>query len=318
MHHGHPSGRGQGSLHVRHWHFAAVALALLVACSPESKIAANYDEVVARVNGQEITVNHLNDRLAQLGLPAGGDAALRGRVLDVLIDERLLVQKALSEGLDRERMTQGAIERARLRLLAQAAIDASAGGPRISDKEARAFYHSNPDLFGKRRVYTFGRFLLEAGKLEGTVRAALESARDGAEVAGILARSRIPYTRGTEIRTAESLPELVLAQAAKMESGDILLYREGGRTVLLQLAGSIAEPIALDSAIPSIRDYLAESRRQAKAERLVKDLRRKAKIEYVTQTAGVARPTALADGKPLLDEPPMEKPLQTHQITVVR
>lgn len=313
------SGSGQDSPYSRSLGVALIAGFLLAGCGAKTETAANFEEIVARVNGQEITVRQLNDRLAQLGVPAGGDAAaLRVQLLDGLIDEHLLVQKAVSEGLDRERVTQMAIERARLRLLAQAAIEDAAGESRVTDKEVRAFYEANPDLFGKRRVYTFRRFMLDAAKLDAATRARLDSARDAAAVSGILGEAKIPHTQLTEVRTAESLQESMLAQAARMDSGDILLYREGRRTVLLQLTGSIGEPIPLDSAAPSIRDYLSDSRRQVRAERLVKDLRRKAKIEYVTQTAGVAHPTALADGKPVLGEPPAQKPLQSHQITVVR
>lgn len=319
MGYGRSSGASQGCRFLRSLAIGGAVAFALSSCGAETKPAAQYDEIVARVNGQEITVHQLNDRLTQLGLAGKGDAAtVRSQLLDALIDERLLVQKAIAEGLDRQRMTQGAIERARLRLLAQAAIEDSSGASAISDREARAFYLEHPDLFGKRRVYTFRRYLLENGKLRGAARAQLESAKSAAEVAAVLKAAGIAYSQLTEVRTAESLPEAILVRAARMESGDILLYNEASRTVLMQLAASIAEPIQLEAALPSIKDYLVDARRQQRAERLVKDLRRKAKIEYVTRTAGMTTPTALADGNPVLGEPPAQKPLQSHQTTVVR
>jgi hypothetical protein len=150
------------------------------------------------------------------------------------------------------------------------------------------------------------------------VKAKLDAARTGAHVAAVLNAAGVPFSHATELRTAESLPAPILAQAARMAPGDILLFAEGARTVLMQLAGSTPEPVSLEAAIPPIRDYLADARRQRNAERLVKELRRKAKIEYVMQTAKAAKPTALADGKPVLDEPTSKKPLQSQQITVVR
>lgn len=291
---------------------------MLAACGSETKPAARYDEVVARVNGEEITVRQLNERLAQIGLPGEGDpGAARKQLLDNLIDEQLLVQKAIAGGLDRSLAIRNAIERARKQVLAQAAIDDS-GDPDVSEKEARAFYIANPDLFEKRKVYTFRRFLLESGKLHEAVKARLGSAKSGADVAAALKASGITYTQVTELRTAESLPAPILVRAARMAPGDILHFAEESRTVLLQLAGSVAEPVSLEAAIPSILEYLGAARRQQKADRLVKDLRRKAKVEYVTQTARSSMPTALADGKPALGEPPLKKPLQSQQITVVR
>jgi hypothetical protein len=103
-----------------------------------------------------------------------------------------------------------------------------------------------------------------------------------------------------------------------MVPGDILLVPEGSRTILMQLAGSVPEPVSLEAAMPSIRGYLADARRRQKAGRLVKDLRRKAKIEYVIQTAKAPQPTAVADSKPVLGEPPSKKSLQSQQITVMR
>jgi peptidyl-prolyl cis-trans isomerase C len=279
---------------------------------------ATYDEVVARVNGEEITVHQLNERAAQIGLAAEGDpGAVRRQLLDSLIDERLLVQKAIARGLDKDPATRNAIERARMQLLAEAAIGSS-GYPDVNEKEARAFYLANPDLFGARKIYTFRRFLLDSGKLDGPVKAKLDQARTGAEVAGTLKAAGLSYTQMTELRTAESLQASILAQAARMKSGDILLFSEGSRTTLLQLVGSVAEPVSLETAIPSILEYLAHARHQQKADQLVKDLRRKAKVEYVTQTAKSSIPTALADGKPVRGEPPLKKPLQSQPITVMR
>lgn len=313
------SGAGRARRLLRFLTFGMVVASGLVACGSETKPVAGYDEVVARVNGEEITVHQLNERLARIGPLADGDqGAARKRLLDMMIDERLLMQKAIARGLDKEQATRSAIEFARRQLLAQAAVEETSGDPEVSEKEATAFYHANPDLFGKRKVYTFRRFLLPNGNLDGAAKARLQSAKTAAHVEAILRNSGIAYSLVTELQTAESLAAPTLARAARMAPGDILLFAEGSRTILLQFAGSIAEPISLDVAMPSIQEYLANARRQKNAERLVKDLRRKAKIEYVMQTVQATKPTALADGKQLLGEPPLKKPLQSQQMTVVR
>lgn len=291
---------------------------MLAACGSETKTAVPYDEVVARVNGEEITVHQLNERLAQIGAPPESDpGAARKWLLDLLIDEQLLMQKAIARGLDKDPATRSAIDHARMQLLARAAIEDISGDPDVSDREARAFYLANPDLFRKRKVYRFCRFLLESTRLNATVKAKLDSAKTGADVVAALDAAGIAHSRVSEFRTAESLPVEILGQAARMVPGDILLVAEGSRTVLMQLAGSVAEPVSLEAAMPSIREYLADARRRQKAEGLVKDLRRKAKIEYVMQTAGLPKETALAEGRPALDESPLKKPLQARQMTTV-
>lgn len=316
----HTSGGGRGGQFWNGLAAGAITCLLLTACGSETKPASEYgQEVVARVNGEEITVHQLDERLAQIDLPAEGDrGAARKQLLDVLINEQLLVQKAISRGLDKDLATRKAVENARRQLLAHAAIDDTSGDPDVSEKETRAFYLANPHLFGNRKVYTFRRFLLDDPKLDATVKAKLDSAKTDARVVAILKSSGIPFSRLTEVRTAESLPAAILAQAARIAPGDILLFAEGSRKVLMQLAGSAAEPVSLEAAAPSIQEYLADARRRQRAERLVNDLRRKAKIEYVMRTAKSPNPTALAEGKPVLGEPPLKKPLQSQQMTLVR
>jgi EpsD family peptidyl-prolyl cis-trans isomerase len=316
---GHASGASQVCKYSGSLTIGLILVSVLAACDSETKLGAQYDEVVARVNGEEITVHQLNERLAQLGLPTNDDPRdSRKRLLDLLIDERLLMQKAIARGLDKDLTTRNAIEHARTKLLAQAAIEETSGDQRVSQKETRAFYLANPDVFGNRKVYTFGRFLVDSGNLDRQVKAKLDSAKTSAEVAAMLKASGVKFSQATEVRTAESLPAPILAQAARMAAGDILVFAVGSETVLLQLAGRTDEPVSLEVALPSIQEYLADARRQRNAERLVKDLRRKARIEYLLQTAKSAKPTALAEVKPVLGEPPLKKPLQSEQITVVR
>lgn len=57
-------------------------------------------DIVAVVNGDEITRNELNAALPQA--PAGSDAMLvRNAALDRLVNERLMVQAARKDGLDK-------------------------------------------------------------------------------------------------------------------------------------------------------------------------------------------------------------------------
>jgi len=58
-------------------------------------------QVVAVVDGEEITIPELNAEARARGLVIGTDRALRDRVLQDLIDRKLLVQAALDRKLDR-------------------------------------------------------------------------------------------------------------------------------------------------------------------------------------------------------------------------
>lgn len=300
---------------------ALVAL-LLCACGRSGQSTTETGgDIVARVNGEVITVGQLNRKLEQAERPGeGGAPALRRQALDELIDERLLVQKAVAAGLDRQPDTRSAIESLRSQWLARAVVESqeAARGGDIQERDVRAFFEANPDLFSRRKVYTFHRFVVERGRLDRTTKVRLDSARTPASVAQALRAAGLAHSRRTETLTAEALSSAALARAARMVPGDLLLVREGSRTVLLQLVGAVVEPLALEAAAPSIERYLAGVRRQENAGRMLKDLRLAATIEYVTQTAADAKPTTLADGQPALNEPPSHKSLQPPQTIVVR
>jgi len=255
-------------------------LAFLSACGADSKHDSQR-HVIAKVNGDEITVSELNDQFARIESRSGLDTKVgKKRVLDALIDEKLLVQKAIDSGLDREPDTIAALDRARRQILAQAAIGPTAANDHVSFRETKAFYEGNPDLFERRKTYVFCRFDLAAGELQPSLKAELDKAGSSAEVSWILKRSNVRFSDQTEIRAAEMLPPDVLKQAAEMQRGDILIFKEGRQVVLMQLIRSIAEPIDLARATPAIRIYLADGRRKNAAENLLKNLRQGAKIEY--------------------------------------
>jgi EpsD family peptidyl-prolyl cis-trans isomerase len=297
----------------------SLAACLLAACGPDAATPPGQGDIVARVNGEVITVAQLNERVLHAGSARqGSPAAARRQALDDLVDERLLVQKAMAAGLDQQPEVRAAIERLRTQQLARAAVTARGAEAAIADREVRAFFEANPNLFADRKVYTFRHFTIEKGRIDSPTRARLDSARTPAAVAVALKSAGLAHVQFTQTITAEALPPSVLAQAARMATGDILMLQQGRRTVLLQLAGSVTEPLSLEAASPAIEDYLADARRRQKAEQVVKDLRRKAKIEYVTQTAASSRSTELAEGSLGVAEPPLQKPLQTRETTVVR
>ena len=313
------SAAGQGCSQLRLLLIVMGVASAVAGCGREPAAVVRFDDVVARVDGKEITVQQLKLRLQQTGLPSNGDEiAMRRQILDSLIDEHLLAGRALARGLDQDLEIRNSIEDARRQILAKAAVSALAEEDGVSEREVRAFYVANPALFANRKIYTFHRFVLGGGGMQSAARVKLDSARTDADVIAVLKAYRIPYSHHTELRPAESLPASILSRAARMARGDIILFTDGARTTLLQLIASSSEPVAMTAVLPSIRAYMADAKQQEKAEYLVKELRRKAKLEYVTQTASAPTPTTLADGKRAVGEPPSKKPLQSQQVTVVR
>ena len=85
---------------------AVLAATVLIGCGQKKDVAAGDaagSEVVAKVNGDDLTAGQLAIALQkQRGMrPDAGDAASR-QVLDQLIDEQIVAQKAIAAKLDKD------------------------------------------------------------------------------------------------------------------------------------------------------------------------------------------------------------------------
>jgi peptidyl-prolyl cis-trans isomerase C len=245
--------------------------------------------MLAVVNGDNITLRQFQDQYSAVRVRSQADAkSLDRKVLQSLVDEQLLAQKATADQLDKDPSVIRALERARRQILAHAAIEHAGGQIEISADEAGKFYAENPNLFENRKIFIFCQFVLDAVRLDEALKHSLEHAKTPAQVAASLAAAKIKFNYQNEVQTAEALPREILEQAARMKSGDILVRNIGNQTVLMQLVHEVLKPIDVAKAMPAIRIYLASDRRRDRTETLLKGLRRNATIKYAEGYSGFA------------------------------
>lgn len=233
------------------------------------------DRVVARVNGASITRSHVEDGLERAGHAAGANAR---SVLEALIDQRLLVQQALAEELDREPRVAQSIDAARSQILAQAWIAALAQTHKPNELAVHGFYADNPLLFSKRRLYRVVELHVSAP--DAAVAAALGNPRDPFEAAGWLAARNVRFELGTSERYPEDLPAGVLASLATLPLRGTVVARTADGISLLQLLERRDAPVSEPDARDRITRMLAVRSLGDVAAREVERLRRTASIEY--------------------------------------
>lgn len=245
----------------------ALLVVLAAACDGASASRAGRQQVLARVNGTEIS-----------SLDAAGAQAL-----DRIIDRELLVQKALAAGLDRDPQVTQAIDDARRQLLAQAYLErAAVGASRSSPEEVRRFYAENPALFGERRIYRLRELAVSApAELLDVLRAEAARARDLEELADWLRSRKARFTAVGLTQPAEQLPLSQLPQLARMKEGDIAVFATPLGASVIQLVQAEPAPLSEQQAAPVIEKFLAGRRRMELAAAEVRRLRDGARIEYV-------------------------------------
>ncbi|MGL4996832.1 MAG: EpsD family peptidyl-prolyl cis-trans isomerase, partial [Deefgea sp.] len=241
---------------------ALSAVFLLAACGDKEE-KKSPSQVLAKVNDAEITVHQLNFVLAQT---PNATAEQKQQILDQLIDQELLMEKAVELKLDREPNIVQAIEASKRQILAQAAAERVIGKPAEPTKAAvDEFYAKNPGLFADRKTYDFVMFALPKANYSDAIAAQLDTATTAMQVKAVLDAAKVPFEINESSRAAEQLPMQMLPKFAAMNQGDILAMNEGDKMVLLQLKASNAAPVTPTDAEPLIKRYLSTNDAQENA-----------------------------------------------------
>lgn len=275
----------------------ALCLALATAGCGEKKKDRAALTLAARVNGGEVTLKQVNQVMQQQRnlRPDQADAVSR-QVLERLIDQTLLVQKADDEGLERDARVQLQLEAARREVLARAYLERLVESvPKPGTDDVRRYHADNPALFGQRRVYTLVELAIEATPEQAQeLRARLAAAPQLGEFVESLKAQGLRFASSQVQRGPEQLPAATLDALQKLQDGQLLASAvPSGLQVLARLA-SRPQPLDEDAARPLIEQRLLAERKRKLLDERLRQLRASARIEYLGSYAQGAQPASPA------------------------
>ena len=153
-------------------------------------------QTVAVVNGEEITAAELNAALSDAKIPQGMDKdQARNRVLQQLIDRRLVAQQAKKDGIDKSPEFLNRQRRVNEDLLINMFASRQVDTTRLpSDPEIARFQASRPEMFAKREQWNLDqiRFTMPT---DAAVKTKLAAAMSLDEVAKALADAGVTFDR---------------------------------------------------------------------------------------------------------------------------
>lgn len=254
----------------------AAMLVLLSGC--EKKVGG---QVVAVVNGEEITQQQLNAELNGAQLQPGADKkAVMAQLLQRVVDRTLLVQQAKADGLDQSPAYLEQARRQQEALLVNMLAGKMAKNIALPDNSAvSSFISGNPTMFAGRKRYTLDQIVFPQPS-DMTLVKELQPAHSLEAIATILTAKGVQFQRGNGQVDSGMLPPEVAARIAALPAGEPFLIPDNGRLVASVIKS--AEPVATpeDQAKPAALNVL---RQQALAEAMRKQVaksRAAAKIEY--------------------------------------
>ena len=276
---------------MRHTVLTATVVAtavLLAACTGHKKDAT---QSAARVDGTEITVHQINYRLQrERGLrPEQMDEAGK-KVLEQLIDEQLIVEKAEKVKMDEQPEAQQAQAAARREVLSRAYVEQAAQTVAAPTEQAmHAYFDDNDTLFAHRRVYTLQEYLAKVPEDKiPALRAMVEGGKPTAEIEAWFKAENAPFRGQNSTHPSEQIPLNSLKALAATQDGHGLLASAGNQVHVTYITSSTAAPVTYEKAKSAIGQFLSVNARRSVTESNMAALKTAAKIDYSPRYAALA------------------------------
>lgn len=238
-------------------------------------------QVVAIVNGEEITLTELNAEIAELNIPASADKdQVRSGVLKRMVDRRLLVQAAKESGLDRdpEYLTQE--RRMREQLLVNMYGRRTMDTVKVPDAAAIDKYIAErPQMFAERKRLIMDQIQFDPPADTSRLKE-LETAHTMAEVASRLNAMGIAFQQGRgSLDTAAIAPDM-LTRIQSLPAGEPFIVPANGKLVVSVVTGTEAVPVPEEQARQMAGQAMRNEELNKIGETRLKEAKATAKIEY--------------------------------------
>jgi EpsD family peptidyl-prolyl cis-trans isomerase len=258
-----------------------ILLMLVIAVAVSSCNRKAEGQTVAIVNNEEITASELNAELAKSPATAGSDSkGVRAAALQGLIDRKLLVQQAKSDGLDKSPEYLNQQRRLNDELLINMLLSRRLNTSQVpSADEINRFEANRPGMFASREIWTLQQLLYPLPKDKAVI-AKIGAAQTLDEVAQVLTASGIQFTRETKKLDTAILPPVIYKQISGIKQGEPFVVPGSDKAVASVIVARDPAPLPADQARQVALTVMKRENAQKIIQDRVKSLRTTAKIQY--------------------------------------
>jgi peptidyl-prolyl cis-trans isomerase C len=216
----------------------AVTPLMLAACGGAGDPSG---QVVATVEGKEITKRDLVAEFQSNNVQPSEDPAARSAMLEQIIRRKLLANEAVEQKLDKTPEYLAAVERTRDMVLAGLLSKRRvAMAPTPSDDAARKFVAANPQMFGERRLLLINQVQAPAAGIDPR---SLEKYTDIGQITALFQQQKRKFnTRQTVLDTA-NLPGAMASRIVALAPGDVFIVNQGNAIIANAIVKSEAQPV---------------------------------------------------------------------------
>ncbi len=257
---------------------SALAVGLMISTSGCGKKATG--QVVAVVNGEEVTIDELNAELKGASLPPTVDRKMAMRqLLQQVVERRLLAQSAKEQGFDRDPvyiMEQRKMnEDLLVRMYAKKTADTI---PVPDGKAVDAYIAANPQVFAGRVKYDLDQLTFDLPKDPSQLKS-LEADQNMTEIKASLTRLGIKFQTGTGAMDSGVVDPATLQQILARRN-EPFIAPAGGRVVVSSIIGESPLTVPADQMKPLAVQSIREKRLNELGRARLSEAKAAAKIEY--------------------------------------
>lgn len=261
----------------RGWLLVAVGAASLVAGCHKAPTG----QVVATVDGNEITLTELNAELGTMQIPPNADKKMvQNAALERIVERKLLANAARQEGIDQN--PEYIVRRQQLEdaLLVQLLAKKIAGGVKSPGASVVDKYMAdNSNMFAGRAIYTVDQIQFDTPKRPDAIKQ-LAGAHTMDDVVKVLDSNGIKYQRGNAQMDSAAVPAPMMAQILKVPAGEPFVVPMGAKVAVSVITGNKPAPQTGDA----VRPFAVNAVKNAELGKLLQDRlaaeKAKAKIQY--------------------------------------
>jgi peptidyl-prolyl cis-trans isomerase C len=277
-----------------------IAFAALVPLSACSEKSAPAGQVVAVVNGSEVTTSELQAEAEARGADLRNPET-RNQLLEVVVQRHLQAAAAAERGLDKNPNFLAHKRRAEQQVLAQMyLLSARAGAEDADIQDARMFILRNPQLFEARELMVVDRIgFAPAGAVSP---AEVDKVKSLQEAEQLLRSKKLRFERQSATLDPADVPPQIASNLSRLQTGEVFFDTQGNAAMFAVITARNPAPVPMAEQIARAKAILKRQRQQEALNRAVQDLRKRAKINY-QKGYGPAAPMPQATKRQPKEEP---------------
>lgn len=254
-------------------------VSVLTACQSKTADNAN-SQVVAKVNGDEITIHLLNSELKRVSAPQAVTQDVQKKILGSLIDRQLLVQEAVKLNLDRTPEVVQLLDSAKAQIYAQAYLNSKLSTlTAASQEEIQQFMAEHPAVFRDRKLFSTTDVIFSNDPSKVNYDALRAQVTNNEAIKSWLNQHGIKFETAEEQLPTEALPPQALSVVSNIKLGDLLFMHDENRIVVREVTRVVAYPMTPEQSVAMASKAVNTRKQQQWLMNEIQRLKKMAKIE---------------------------------------